>query len=454
MSKYHFIAIGGSAMHSLAIALKENGHQVTGSDDAIFDPSLTQLQKAEICPEQMGWSPEKINKNLDAVIVGMHAKKDNPELLAAQKMGVPLFSYPELIAHYARNKTRVVIAGSHGKTTITAMVLHVLNYHQKSVDYMIGAQLEGFENSVFLSENNEFIILEGDEYLSSPIDLRPKFHHYKPQITLISGIAWDHVNVFKTQADYNRQFEIFIESITAGGVLVFNEEDDTLQKMAGDAQNTIRKEPYSIVDYSISEGVTYLETDEGPIPLAIFGKHNLSNLSGAKWICQLMGVDEDDFYQAISSFKGASKRLERLANGKTSYLFKDFAHAPSKVKATTLAVKEQFPDSKLVACLELHTYSSLDPSFIVHYRNSLEKADLPIVFYDPEALKIKNRPPISPEEIVVAFDLPELRVFTEPQKLKDHLLELDYHQKVLLMMSSGNYGGLDWDALKSKLSHY
>ena len=454
MSKYHFIAIGGSAMHSLAIALKENGHQVTGSDDAIFDPSLTQLQKAEICPEQMGWSPEKINKNLDAVIVGMHAKKDNPELLAAQKMGVPLFSYPELIAHYTRNKTRVVIAGSHGKTTITAMVLHVLNYHQKSVDYMIGAQLEGFENSVFLSENNEFIILEGDEYLSSPIDLRPKFHHYKPQITLISGIAWDHVNVFKTQADYNRQFEIFIESITAGGVLVFNEEDDTLQKMAGDAQNTIRREPYSIVDYSISEGVTYLETDEGPIPLAIFGKHNLSNLSGAKWICQLMGVDEDDFYQAISSFKGASKRLERLANGKTSYLFKDFAHAPSKVKATTLAVKEQFPDSKLVACLELHTYSSLDPSFIVHYRNSLEKADLSIVFYDPEALKIKNRPPISPEEIVVAFDLPELRVFTEPQKLKDHLLKLDYHQKVLLMMSSGNYGGLDWDALKSKLSHY
>lgn len=454
MSKYHFIAIGGSAMHSLAIALKENGHQVTGSDDAIFDPSLTQLQKAEICPEQMGWYPEKINKNLDAVIVGMHAKKDNPELLAAQKMGVPLFSYPELIAHYARNKTRVVIAGSHGKTTITAMVLHVLNYHQKSVDYMIGAQLEGFENSVFLSENNEFIILEGDEYLSSPIDLRPKFHHYKPQITLISGIAWDHVNVFKTQADYNRQFEIFIESITAGGVLVFNEEDDTLQKMAGDAQNTIRKEPYSIVDYSNSEGVTYLETDEGPIPLAIFGKHNLSNLSGAKWICQLMGVDEDDFYQAISSFKGASKRLERLANGKTSYLFKDFAHAPSKVKATTLAVKEQFPDSKLVACLELHTYSSLDPSFIVHYRNSLEKADLSIVFYDPEALKIKNRPPISPEEIVVAFDLPELRVFTEPQKLKDHLLKLDYHQKVLLMMSSGNYGGLDWEALKSKLSHY
>ena len=441
-------------MHSLAIALKNNGHEVTGSDDAIFDPSLTQLQKAEICPDQMGWYPEKINKELDAVIIGMHAKKDNLELLAAQKMGLPLFSYPEFIAHYARNKTRVVIGGSHGKTTISAMVLHVLNYHQKSVDYMIGAQLEGFENSVVLSENNDFIILEGDEYLSSPIDLKPKFHHYKPQIALISGVAWDHVNVFKTEAEYNLQFEIFIESITAGGVLVFNEEDDTLRKLAEDTHNTIRKEPYSILEHSISEGVTYLETDEGPIPIEIFGKHNLSNLSGAKWICQLMGVDEDDFYQAISTFKGASKRLERLANGKTSYLFKDFAHAPSKVKATTMAVKEQFPDSKLVACFELHTYSSLDPSFIVHYRKSLEKADLPIVFYDPEALRIKNRPPISPEEIVVAFDQPELRVFIDPQKLKDHLLELDYHQKVLLMMSSGNYGGLDWEVLKLKLSHF
>ena len=441
-------------MHSLAIALKNNGHEVTGSDDAIFDPSLTQLQKAEICPEQMGWYPDKINKELDAVIIGMHAKKDNLELLAAQNMGLPLFSYPEFIAHYSRNKTRVVIGGSHGKTTISAMVLHVLNYHQKSVDYVIGAQLEGFGNSVLLSDNNDFIILEGDEYLSSPIDLRPKFHHYKPQIALISGIAWDHVNVFKTEAEYNLQFEIFIESITAGGVLVFNEEDDTLRKLAEDTHNTIRKEPYSILEHSISEGVTYLETDEGLIPIEIFGKHNLSNLSGAKWICQLMGVDEDDFHQAISTFKGASKRLELIASGKTSYLFKDFAHAPSKVKATTMAIKEQFPDSKLVACFELHTYSSLDPSFIVHYRNSLEKADIPIVFYDPEALRIKNRPPISPEEIVVAFDLPELRVFIEPQKLKNHLLELDYHQKVLLMMSSGNYGGLDWEVLKVKLSQF
>ena len=441
-------------MHSLAVALKENGHQVTGSDDAIFDPSLTQLQKAEICPEQMGWYPEKINSSLNAVILGMHAKKDNPELLAAQNIGLPLFSYPEFIAHHTRNKTRVVIAGSHGKTSISAMVLHVLNYHKKSVDYMIGAQLEGLDNSVHLSENNEFVILEGDEYLSSSIDLRPKFHHYCPQIALISGIAWDHVNVFKTEADYNRQFKTFIDSITPGGVLVYNQEDIALRKMVMDSQNTIRKEPYGILDHMVSNGVTHLETDEGFIPLKIFGRHNLSNLSGAKWICQLIGINEDDFYHAISSFKGASKRLELLAKGRTSYLFKDFAHAPSKVKATTQAVKEQFTDSTLVACLELHTFSSLDPSFIGHYRNSLEKSDFPIVFYDPEALKIKNRPTINPEEIVLAFGIPELMVFSEPQKLKDHLMEIDYHQKVLLMMSSGNYGGMDWEKLKAKLSHF
>ncbi len=454
MSKYHFIAIGGSAMHSLAIALKNNGHEISGSDDSIFDPSLTQLQKAGICPDQLGWFPEKINTNLDAVILGMHAKKDNPELLAVQKMGLPLFSYPEFIAHYARNKTRVVVAGSHGKTTISAMVLHVLNYHQKSVDYMIGAQLEGYENSVFLSQDNEFILLEGDEYLSSPIDSKPKFHHYKPQIALISGIAWDHVNVFKTASDYNVQFQIFIDSITPGGVLVFNEQDELLREMVLASQNTIRKEPYSTLEFTVSSGTTYLETDEGAIPLGVFGKHNLSNLSGAKWICQLIGIDEDDFYQAIGSFRGASKRLERLVTGKSSCLFKDFAHAPSKVRATTQAVKEQFKESKLVACLELHTYSSLDPSFLVHYQNSLEYADQAIVFYDPEALKIKNRAPISTQEITEAFGRTDLTVFTHPLDLKQFLLNQDYDKTVLLMMSSGNYGGLNWEELKEKLSGF
>ncbi|MEK9603140.1 MAG: Mur ligase family protein [Flavobacteriaceae bacterium] len=454
MSKYHFIAIGGSAMHSLAIALIQNGHQISGSDDAIFDPSLSQLKKAGICPEKMGWYPEKIHPKLDAIILGMHAKKDNPELLAAQKMGLPIFSYPEFIAHYAQSKTRVVIAGSHGKTSISAMVLHVLNDHQKSVDYMIGAQLDGFDNAVYLSEKNDFILLEGDEYLSSPIDSKPKFHHYQPQIALISGIAWDHVNVFETESDYNRQFEIFIDSITPGGVLVYNGEDELLREMVMASQNTIRKEAYGVLDHSISSGTTFLETDEGAIPLSIFGRHNLSNLSGAKWICQLMGIDEDDFYQAIGSFKGASKRLEKLAAGKTSFLFKDFAHAPSKVKATTQAVNDQFTKSKLIACLELHTYSSLDPSFLMNYQNSLDEADQAIVFFDPEALKIKKRPPISPKEITAAFGRQDLKVFTQPKTLKNFLLEQDYDQSVLLMMSSGNYGGLDWKELRSKILNY
>lgn len=441
-------------MHSLAIALNENGHQISGSDDAIFDPSLSQLKKAGICPEKMGWYPEKIHPKLDAIILGMHAKNDNPELLAAQKKGLPIFSYPEFIAHYAQSKTRVVIAGSHGKTSISAMVLHVLNDYQKSVDYMIGAQLEGFDNAVYLSENNDFILLEGDEYLSSPIDPKPKFHHYQPQIALISGIAWDHVNVFETASDYNRQFEIFIDSITPGGVLVYNGEDELLHEMVAASQNTIRKEAYGVLDHTVSSGTTFLETDEGAIPLSVFGKHNLSNLSGAKWICQLMGIDEDDFYQAIGSFKGASKRLEKLATGKTSFLFKDFAHAPSKVKATTQAVNDQFTKSKLIACLELHTYSSLDPSFLINYQNSLDEADQAIVFYDPEALRIKNRPPISPEEITTAFGREDLKVFTQPETLKKFLLEQDYYQSVLLMMSSGNYGGLDWEELRSKILNY
>ena len=452
MSRYHFIAIGGSAMHSLAIALKNNGHEITGSDDAIFDPSLSQLKQAGICPEVMGWFPQKIKDRLDGVVLGMHAKKDNPELLKAQAMGLPIFSYPEFIAYYAKNKTRVVIAGSHGKTSISAMVLHVLNYHQKSVDYMIGAQLEGFDNSVFLSEKNDFIVLEGDEYLSSPIDPRPKFHHYQPQIALVSGIAWDHVNVFKTEADYNQQFERFIDSITAGGVLVYNEEDKGLSQMVADTQNTIRKESYSILEHSISEGTTFLETDEGPLPLEVFGRHNLSNMAGAKWLCQLMSVDEDDFYQAIGSFRGASKRLELLAQSDSAYLFKDFAHAPSKVKATTEAVKAQFSDFKITACLELHTYSSLDPSFIINYKDSLEKADLPIVFFDPEALKIKNRTPILPQEIIEAFGRADLLVFTDPKELHDYLLAQVCDHTVLLMMSSGNYGALDWEALKVKFT--
>ena len=452
MKKYHFIAIGGSAMHSLAIALKENGDHISGSDDAIFDPSKTKLIKAGIYPEKMGWYPEKISTDLDAVILGMHAKADNLELLAAQSLELKIYSYPEFIAHFANQKTRIVIAGSHGKTTISAMVLHVLNYHGRSVDFMFGGQLSGYNNSVSLTKNNDFILLEGDEYLSSPIDIRPKFHHYKPQIALISGISWDHVNVFKTLADYNKQFEIFIDSITPGGVLVYNKEDTTLNTIVDASENTIRKEAYQTAAHFIDSGCTYLDTDEGALPLEIFGDHNLSNLSGAKWICQLIGVEQDDFYEAIANFKGAAKRLERITSSRNRFLFKDFAHSPSKVKATIAAVRKQFETFRLITCLELHTYSSLDDKFIYNYQDSLSLSDIPIIFYDPKALRIKNRHPISENQIKEAFKDYRIKIFIKPKALEDFLLIQDYDESVLLMMSSGNYGDLSWDNLMEKFS--
>lgn len=449
MKRIHFIAIGGSAMHNLALALHAKGYQISGSDDAIFDPSKSKLEKAGLLPQEMGWFPNKITADLDGVILGMHAKKDNPELLAAQALGLPIYSYPEYLYEQSKDKTRVVIAGSHGKTSITAMVLHVLNYHGQAVDFMVGAQLEGFDTMVHLTDHNEFMLIEGDEYLSSPIDLRPKFLWYQPNVTLISGIAWDHVNVFPTQESYNDQFRHYIETIVPGGALVYNQEDPVLTRLVAQTQNTIRKQGYQTPESFIDNGTTYLETPEGELPLSVFGQHNLSNLAGAKWVCQLMGVDELDFYEAIESFSGAAKRLEKVAQGETAHLFKDFAHAPSKVKATANAVAAQFSGFSTLGCLELHTYSSLDPAFLPQYKHAMASLDEAIVYYDPEALRIKGRKPIDVADITAAFDHPNLSVFTQPHELHEYLLSRNYRQSVLLMMSSGNYGGLDWEALKA-----
>ena len=448
MKKFHFIAIGGSAMHNLALALQFKGFEISGSDDAIFEPSKSRLAKAGLYPEVMGWYQEKIAEDLDGIILGMHAKEDNPELLRAMELGIRIYSYPEFLYEQTKNKTRVVIAGSHGKTTITSMVLHVLNYWEKEVDYMIGAQLEGFDTMVHLTEENDFMLIEGDEYLSSPIDRRPKFLWYKPHVTLISGIAWDHINVFPTEENYIEQFETYIDSVMPGGVLVYNESDSVLERITEASQNTIRKESYRLPEYFIDTGVTYLKTDEGDLPLEVFGEHNLSNIAGAKWICQLMGVDEDDFLEAIMSFKGASKRLEKIGDNGSSFLFKDFAHAPSKVKATSEAVAQQFDKHHKVYCLELHTYSSLNPAFIGQYKNALNGADEAVVFYDPEALKVKNRSPLSEEEIKTAFGSENLIVFTNPKAFQEFLFEHQWNKSILLMMSSGNYGGIDWDTLK------
>ncbi len=446
--KIHFIAIGGSAMHNLAIALHKKGYQITGSDDVIHNPSKSRLEKYDLLPSQFGWFPEKITSDLDAIILGMHAKKDNLELLKAQELGVKIYSYPEFLYEQSKEKTRVVIGGSHGKTTITSMVLHVLNYHEREVDYMVGAQLEGFETMVHLTEENDFIILEGDEYLSSPIDRRPKFHLYKPNIALISGIAWDHINVFPTYENYVEQFKIFADSLSGGGMLVYNEEDDEVRKIVEECQKPIKKYPYQTPDFFIEDGTTYLVTEEGDMPLEFFGKHNLQNLAGAKWICQHIGIDEGEFYEAIISFKGANKRLEKIAETNSTVVFKDFAHSPSKVKATTDAVKNQYNDRKLLACLELHTYSSLNADFLNQYKQTLDNADKAVVFYSPDALKIKGLEEITKEQILKSFERDDLIIFTNPEEFKAFLLNENLENTALLFMSSGNYGGFNFDDLK------
>ncbi len=448
----HFIAIGGAAMHNLAIALHNKGYQITGSDDTIHNPSKSRLEKYGLLPREFGWFPNKITTNLNAIVLGMHAKADNPELLKAQKLGVQIYSYPEFLYQQSKNKTRVVIGGSHGKTTITSMILHVLNYHQIDVDYMVGAQLEGFETMVKLTNDNEFIILEGDEYLSSPIDLRPKFHLYKPNIALLSGIAWDHINVFPTIENYNEQFAIFIDKIASGGILVYSEEDETLNKIVASSTANIKRYPYQTPQHIIKNGITYLKTEIGDLPLEIFGKHNLQNLAGAKWICQLIGVQEESFYEAIMSFSGASKRLEKIAENNSTIIFKDFAHSPSKVQATTTSVKTQYKDKKLLACLELHTYSSLNPEFLTEYKNTLDLADKAVVFYSPHAVEIKKLAPVSKQQILNAFDREDLIVYTDPLAFKTFIFNEYLANTNVLLMSSGNYGGLDFEELTQTLS--
>ena len=449
--RIHFIAIGGSAMHNLAIALHNKGEHVTGSDDEIFDPSRTRLAAKGLLPEQYGWFEDNISSDIDAVILGMHAKQDNIELLRAKALGLTIYSYPEFLYEQSKNKTRVVIGGSHGKTTITSMILHVMHYHDKDVDYMVGAQLEGFDTMVHLTKENDFIVLEGDEYLSSALDRRPKFHLYKPNIALLSGIAWDHINVFSTFDNYVEQFRIFLSQITHGGAIVYNQEDIEVKQVVETAQNQIKKYPYQTPRFSVENGDTLLDTEDGPMPIEVFGKHNLNNLEGARWICQLMGVQQEDFYEAIATFKGASKRLEKIGQGPTSIAYKDFAHSPSKVRATTQALKSQYPERSLLACLELHTYSSLNPEFLSEYKGTLNGADKAVVFYSPNAVKIKKLDAVSSSQILKAFQREDLVVFTDPAAFQDYLFEQDFTDTSLLLMSSGNYGGLDFEKVKEIL---
>ncbi len=443
----HFIAIGGSAMHNLAIALHKQGHNITGSDDAIHEPSKSRLVAKNLLPESFGWLPHKITKKVGAVILGMHAKPDNVELRKAQELGLKIYSYPEFLYQQSKGKIRVVIGGSHGKTTITAMILHVLHYHNKEVDFMVGAQLTGFDTMVHLTQNNKYIVLEGDEYLSSPIDRRPKFHLYKPHIALISGIAWDHINVFPTFENYTEQFKIFVDSIRPRGVIVYNTEDVNVKKVVEESKKDLKKIDYKTPVHFIKNGTTYLETPQGAVALAVFGNHNLQNLAGAKLICEQMGIAEIAFYKAITSFKGADRRLQKIAESETGVIFKDFAHAPSKVKAATQAVKAQYSGRKLLACLELHTYSSLNTQFLSQYQHALDAADVAVVFYSPKALVIKQLEAISANQIKKAFNRDDLQVFIDPKDFSDYLFAQNLNNTALLLMSSGNYGGLDLERI-------
>ena len=446
--KIHFIAIGGSAMHNLAIALKLKGYSITGSDDTINDPSRSRLKKYNLLPEKEGWFSDKISSDIDAVVLGMHAKDDNPELLKARKIGLKIYSYPEFIFNQSKDKIRIVIGGSHGKTSITSLVLHVLRTLNIETDYMVGAQLDGFEVMVKLTDTSKYIVLEGDEYLSSALDPRPKFHLYKPHIALISGIAWDHINVFKTFENYLKQFEIFINSIEENGTLVYNELDSDLKKLVNSNKSYLNYIPYSIPKHKIIDGVSFIDFNNELYKLKIFGDHNLQNISGALNICKALGVESQDFYKAITSFNGASNRLELVYQSSDTIIFKDFAHSPSKVKATTEAVRKQFPNRKLISFFELHTYSSLNPLFLEKYRDTLKHSDECYIYYSEKNMKIKRLKPIDSELIIKSFNHSSLYVIDNYEKLNEKINDLDLSNSVLLMMSSGKFGGLDFNKIK------
>lgn len=449
----HFIAIGGSAMHNLAIALHKKGFTVSGSDDEIVEPSFSRLKSHGLLPGSGGWDPERIHPGLNAVILGMHARSDNPELLKAQELGIPIYSYPEYIYEQSKDKKRVVIGGSHGKTTITAMILHVMKLADKDFDYMVGAQLQGFDTMVKITENAPVIILEGDEYLSSPIDRRPKFHLYKADVGVISGIAWDHINVFPTFENYLEQFDTFIDTIEDGGTLIWFEGDEHLKTLSAKKRSSnLKMIPYRTLTGNIINGITHIETDGRLIPLQVFGEHNLQNLNAAKLVCHELDISESEFFSHIASFKGAARRLELIAKNEVMAVFKDFAHSPSKLKATIQAVKKQFPERQLIACMELHTFSSLNKSFLSEYKDAMHEADQAIVYYNPHTIGHKKLEPLSDSEVKEAFNNPDLRIYTDSGMLLSYLKQLDWPNKNLLLMSSGNFGGLRLEELAADLS--
>jgi len=447
--RVHLIAIGGSAMHNMAIALHKKGYQVTGSDDEVFEPSKGRLNKHGLLPDKMGWDEGRVTNEIDCIILGMHARKDNPELLKAQKLNLKIYSYPEYIFEQTKDKKRVVIGGSHGKTSMTAMTLHVLNDCGLDVDYMVGAQLAGFDVMVKLSHDADIVILEGDEYLSSPIDLRPKFHLYNPHIAVISGIAWDHINVFPTFDNYVKQFEIFADTVEPNGTLIYFDGDAEVAKIGGDFKYT--KIAYNVHPNKCVDGITFLQNDGNEYPLEIFGDHNLQNLNASLEICLGLGLTKEQFYQSIQTFKGASRRLELIDENSSCSIFKDFAHSPSKLKATSSAVKKQFTNRKLIACMELHTFSSLNEEFLREYANTMDLPDEAFVYFNPQTIAHKKLKKISKEQVFNCFNRSDLRVFTSSDEFVKELKSRSWENSNLLLMSSGNFDGVDFNELVKEL---
>ncbi len=449
--RIHFIAIGGSAMHNLAIALKLKGYEISGSDDEIFSPAKERLEKYGILPKEIGWKTERISKDLDAIILGMHAKEDNPELLKAKELEIKIYSYPEFLYEMSKDKTRIVVGGSHGKTTTTAMILHAMQENKVETDYMVGALLEGFEVMVKFSKESKYMVLEGDEYLTSTLDKRPKFHLYKPNIAIITGIAWDHINVFPTFENYCKQFEIFADKIENNGTLIYCNEDKEVRNIAQYSRKDIKKLPYSALSYEIENGNTYIIHQEKKYLIQVFGKHNLMNMHAAMLACEQIGISNEEFLLSMQSFKGASNRLQLIKKNDSVSIYKDFAHSPSKLKATIDAIKDWFPNRKLMACMELHTFSSLTKEFLQQYKGTMDKADMAMVYYSHHALELKRLADLNKEEIYSAFQKQDLKIYTDKNQMIEDIKQNKMQNLCILMMSSGNFDGLNFQQFADSL---
>ncbi len=441
MTHIHFIAIGGAAMHNLALAVAgKEGYVVTGSDDEIFDPALTHLRDAGLLPAEMGWHPEHITRDIDAIILGMHAREDNPELVRARELGLKIYSFPEYLYEQTKDKIRIVVGGSHGKTTTTSMILYVLNRLGIEADYMVGAQIEGFERMVRLSDTAKYAVFEGDEYLTSPLDLRSKFLWYHPHYAILTGIAWDHINVFPTFPEYVDTFRKFVNTIE--DTFIYYEGDENLRMLAKELVESRKSKVKSIVPY---------REYTGDVKMQVFGKHNMQNLQAAMLACHCIGVKPEDFYREISSFTGASNRLEKICETNSSVAYKDFAHSPSKLKATINAVRERYADKELIAAMELHTFSSLMADFLPQYKGCMAEADKALVYFNPKVIEHKRLKPITAEEVREAFGTDNVEVFTDSEALQARLREFCYDNTALLMMSSGTFDGVNINQFAKEL---